>query len=225
MSPACLPDKKLLILDNGASVSASPDRRLHEMQLGTSLRFGQAIDRARRGRPRRNPTCRVAMIHRTSVGILTPVVSRRDLPPPTPPPRRRRASLGAEDIDVVRDHIDVLWGSANKCLHGAAGVSFVTCSPRTWAHIASVKPRVYYLDLQRYRKVMQEKSQTPFTPAVGTLYALEAAALILRRRRGQPVATLTSEPPMRRGLASSASAPSRATARATARSTPRASER
>jgi 2-aminoethylphosphonate-pyruvate transaminase len=180
---SCVPqDKKLLVLDNGAFGERLAEiARLHEMNLvHVRYEYGQAIDpRDVEAALAAHPDIAVvAMIHHeTSVGILNPVGEIGEICH-----RHDRlllvdavSSLGAEDLDVVRDHIDVLWGSANKCLHGAAGVSFVTCSPRTWAHIADVKPRVYYLDLQRYRKVMREKSQTPFTPAVGTLYALEAA--------------------------------------------------
>jgi 2-aminoethylphosphonate-pyruvate transaminase len=181
---SCVPQsKKILVLDNGAFGERLAEiARLHEMQL-VHLRYeyGQAIDpqdveAALAAHPE---IAVVGMIHHeTSVGILNPITEIGAI-------CRRHdrlflvdavSSLGAEDLDVVRDNIDVLWGSANKCLHGAAGVSFLSVSPRTWDHIAEVKARVYYLDLKRYRKVMQEKSQTPFTPAVGTLYALEAAA-------------------------------------------------
>jgi 2-aminoethylphosphonate-pyruvate transaminase len=174
---------KILVLDNGAFGERLAEiARLHEMDL-VHLRYeyGQHIEPADvEAALAAHPTIRVvAMVHHeTSVGILNPVAAIGAI-------CRRHdrlflvdavSSLGAEDLDVVRDDIDVLWGSANKCLHGAAGVSFLSVSPRTWPMIAGVKPRVYYLDLKRYRAVMQEKSQTPFTPAVGTLYALEAAA-------------------------------------------------
>jgi 2-aminoethylphosphonate-pyruvate transaminase len=120
----------------------------------------------------------VAMCHHeTSVGLLNPVREIGALC------RERGAmllvdavsSLGAEDLDVVRDEIDVCWGSANKCLHGISGVGFLCVHPRVWERIAAVKPRVYYLDLKRYRKYADELAQTPFTPAVATYFALDAA--------------------------------------------------
>ncbi|HWM84665.1 MAG TPA: hypothetical protein VNO33_02480, partial [Kofleriaceae bacterium] len=83
--------------------------------------------------------------------------------------------LGAEDLDVVRDNVDVCWGSANKCLHAISGVGFLCVSPRVWSKIELVKPRTYYLDLKRYRKYMDELAQTPFTPAVSNYFALDQA--------------------------------------------------
>jgi 2-aminoethylphosphonate-pyruvate transaminase len=85
------------------------------------------------------------------------------------------SALGAEDIDVVRDNIDVCWGSANKCLHAISGAGFLSVSPRTWQKIENVKARSYYLDLKRYRKYVDELAQTPFTPAVSAYFALDAA--------------------------------------------------
>ena len=38
-----------------------------------------------------------------------------------------------------------------------------------------MKPRVYYLDLKRYRRYEVGLEQTPFTPAVSNFYALDAA--------------------------------------------------
>ena len=84
-------------------------------------------------------------------------------------------ALGAEDIDVVRDHIDVCWASANKCLHAISGAGFLSVSPRTWQKIENIKARSYYLDLKRYRRYVEELAQTPFTPAVSAYFALDAA--------------------------------------------------
>jgi aspartate aminotransferase-like enzyme len=46
---------------------------------------------------------------------------------------------------------------------------------RIWPRIEKIPPRVYYLDLKRYHKVSNELSQTPFTPAVSNIFALDAA--------------------------------------------------
>ena len=120
----------------------------------------------------------VAMIHHeTSVGLLNPIGEIGALC------KQHDAllivdavsSLGAEDIDVVRDNIDICYGSANKCLHAVSGASFMCVAPRVWDRIAGLKPRSYYLDLRRYRRYMDELAQTPFTPAVSVYFALDAA--------------------------------------------------
>jgi aspartate aminotransferase-like enzyme len=76
---------------------------------------------------------------------------------------------------VVRDHIDICYSSANKCLHSVSGVSFVCVAPTVWPRIENIPPRVYYLDLKRYRRYLTELAQTPFTPAVSSFFALEKA--------------------------------------------------
>lgn len=180
---SCVPaDRKLLVLDNGAFGERLAEiARLHGLDL-VHLRYeyGQAIDpkdvaQALAAHP--EIACVAMCHHETSVGILNPVAAIGALCHAHDALLLVDAvsSLGAEDLDVVRDQIDVCWASSNKCLHGAAGVSFLCVSPRVWPRIERVKPRSFYLDLKRYRAYMDERSQTPFTPAVGTIAALEAA--------------------------------------------------
>ena len=45
------------------------------------------------------------------------------------------SALGAEDVDVVRDNIDICYSSANKCLHSVSGVSFLCVAPQVWERI------------------------------------------------------------------------------------------
>jgi 2-aminoethylphosphonate-pyruvate transaminase len=131
----------------------------------------------------------VAMIHHeTSVGILNPVGAIGAV--------CRRAgvtlvvdavsALGAEDIDVVRDGVSICYSSANKCLHSVSGVSFLCVAPEVWPRIEPLRPRVYYLDLRRYRRYQQELAQTPFTPAVSAFFALETALDELAEQGGVP---------------------------------------
>jgi 2-aminoethylphosphonate-pyruvate transaminase len=134
----------------------------------------------------------VAMVHHeTSVGLLNPVAALGAI-------CRERgkvllvdavSSLGGEDIDVERDGIDVCASSANKCLHGVSGVSFLAVSERAWSAIDGDPPRGYYFDARRYRAYLPQ-AQTPFTPAVQGLLALdqaltEALELGLDRRRAR----------------------------------------
>ena len=120
----------------------------------------------------------VAMIHHeTSIGVVNPVgaVGRICRARSVTLVVDAVSSLGAEDLDVVRDNIDVCLSSANKCLHSVSGVSFICVAPEVWPRIADVPPRVYYLDLKRYRRYLTEVAQTPFTPAVSSFFALEKA--------------------------------------------------
>ena len=176
------PDKKILIVDNGAFGARLVEvATVHEMDI-VHLRYGWGdevnpadVAAALEQYP---DIAVVAMIHHeTSVGLLNPVKEIGALC------RRHDAllvvdavsSLGAEDIDVVRDNIDICYGSANKCLHAVSGASFMCVSPRVWPRIEALRPKAYYLDLRRYRRYMDELAQTPFTPAVSVYFALDAA--------------------------------------------------
>jgi 2-aminoethylphosphonate-pyruvate transaminase len=131
----------------------------------------------------------VAMIqHETSVGLLNPVAAIGRV-------CHERgvllvvdsvSALGVEELDVVRDHVDVCYSSANKCLHSVSGVSFLCVAPSVWPRIAGIPPRAYYLDMQRYRRYLEELDQTPFTPAVSAFFALETALDELAEQGGVP---------------------------------------
>jgi 2-aminoethylphosphonate-pyruvate transaminase len=175
-------DRKILIVDNGAFGARLVEvATVHDMDV-VHLRYewGEpvCVDDVERALAQYPEIAVVAMIHHeTSVGLLNPIREVGALC------RRHDAllvvdavsSLGAEDLDVVRDNIDVCYASANKCLHAVSGAAFVCVAPRAWSRIEAVNPRSYYLDLRRYRRYMDELAQTPFTPAVSVYFALDAA--------------------------------------------------
>jgi 2-aminoethylphosphonate-pyruvate transaminase len=174
--------RKILTIENGAFGERLGEiARLHKMpHVSLSCPWGTlpdpaALEAMLAGDP---AIAVVAMIHHeTSIGVVNPVGAMGRI-------CRARgvtlvvdavSSLGAEDLDVVRDNIDVCFSSANKCLHSVSGVSFVCVAPTVWPRIADIPPRVYYLDLKRYRRYLTEFAQTPFTPAVSSFFALEKA--------------------------------------------------
>jgi 2-aminoethylphosphonate-pyruvate transaminase len=174
--------RKILTIENGAFGERLGEiARLHKMpHVSLSCSWGTlpdpaALEAMLAGDP---AIAVVAMIHHeTSIGVVNPVGAMGRI-------CRARgvtlvvdavSSLGAEDLDVVRDNIDVCFSSANKCLHSVSGVSFVCVAPTVWPRIADIPPRVYYLDLKRYRRYLTEFAQTPFTPAVSSFFALEKA--------------------------------------------------
>ncbi|MDH4131478.1 MAG: aminotransferase class V-fold PLP-dependent enzyme [Gemmatimonadota bacterium] len=129
----------------------------------------------------------VAMVHHeTSIGRINPIneVGR------ILAPRHIRyfvdivSSLGAEEFDMVRSRATVVIGSANKCLHGVAGTAFVIARRDLWEETSHVRPRSMYLDLRRYRASYKETGQTPFTPSVPAVVALDAALEELERDGG-----------------------------------------
>ncbi len=171
-------DRRLLVVSNGAFGERCAEiAEVHGIDT-VHLRYGwgELVEpqRVARTLDADDRIFAVMMVHHeTSVGLLNPIREVGAI-------CRQRdrlffvdgvASLGGEELDVEHDCIDVLVSSANKCLHAISGVSFVCAGPRVWPRVADIPPRVYYLDLKRYRG----EQTLPYTPAVSTCFALDAA--------------------------------------------------
>jgi 2-aminoethylphosphonate-pyruvate transaminase len=81
------------------------------------------------------------------------------------------SSFGAEWIDFDSPSTAAVAATANKCLHGVPGVAFVVVRRDQLDHATA---RSYYLDLTRLAQ-LQDRRDTPFTPAVHACYALAEA--------------------------------------------------
>ena len=81
------------------------------------------------------------------------------------------SSFGAENLDFGDSSLAAVAATANKCLHGVPGASFVIVRR---AALAQAAGRAYYLDLGRLSRLQDQRS-TPFTPAVHAYYALVEA--------------------------------------------------
>jgi 2-aminoethylphosphonate-pyruvate transaminase len=81
------------------------------------------------------------------------------------------SSFGAEAIDFADPALVAVAATANKCLHGVPGASFVVVRRAALADAAS---RAFYLDLGRLARLQDERN-TPFTPSVHAYYALVEA--------------------------------------------------
>jgi 2-aminoethylphosphonate-pyruvate transaminase len=92
------------------------------------------------------------------------------------------SSFGAEDIDFADAGLQAVAGTANKCLHGVPGLSFVIARR---AALARAARRTYYLDLGRLARLQDERG-TPFTPAVHACYGLVEALREFADEGGRP---------------------------------------
>jgi len=91
------------------------------------------------------------------------------------------SSFLADPIDLSRHPIDALILSSHKGIGLPPGLSFVILSPRMIRKIQSNRPRSYYFDLGRALKDGL-RGQTPFTPAIGLVLALEKRLTSLARK-------------------------------------------
>jgi 2-aminoethylphosphonate-pyruvate transaminase len=123
----------------------------------------------------------VALVHHeTTTGLLNPVEAVADVAAAA---GRRvivdaMSSLFGEPLDVSREGIDFVTASANKCLQGIPGISFVLARRLALEDLKERTPRSVYLDLFNHWTT-QEQDNTPFTPAVQVLHAMREALIEL----------------------------------------------
>lgn len=83
------------------------------------------------------------------------------------------SSFGAEELGFDEWGIAACAATANKCLHGIPGTSFVITRREALA-APGIVPRTLYLDLGTYCRE-QDRGGTPFTQSVQSFYALAEA--------------------------------------------------
>jgi 2-aminoethylphosphonate-pyruvate transaminase len=112
------------------------------------------------------------------------------------------SSFGAEALDVEALNVAALAATANKCLHGVPGISFVLARKSLWAN-GLVPAGSVYLDLAAYHQGQHGSGYSPFTQSVQAAFALREALeeladiggweqrrSIYRRRAGEIAVTL-----------------------------------
>jgi 2-aminoethylphosphonate-pyruvate transaminase len=123
----------------------------------------------------------VALVHHeTTTGLLNPVEAVAEVAAAA---GRRvivdaMSSLFGEPLQVAHEGIDFVTASANKCLQGIPGISFVLARRAALEALRGQSPRSVYLDLASHWTA-QEADNTPFTPAVQVLHAMREALLEL----------------------------------------------
>jgi len=114
--------------------------------------------------------------HETTTGLLN------DLAPIAAVARARRvrllvdavSSLGGDRFDFPSWAPDAVACTANKCVQGLPGMSFALVRREFMEAMRALPERTVYLHLPRHH-LEQERSSTPFTPAVQIACALRAA--------------------------------------------------
>jgi 2-aminoethylphosphonate-pyruvate transaminase len=135
-----------------------------------------AVGEALAANPRVAWVCMV--YHETSTGMINPV---RAVGEEVRTHGRKLfidcvSAVGGQDIDVLRDHIDVCTGVPNKALSGTTGCSFVVARRECVPPLGADLPRRnIYLNLQKHIEWAEKTNQTPNTPAVTMFIALDVA--------------------------------------------------
>jgi 2-aminoethylphosphonate-pyruvate transaminase len=175
------PERTLLVVDNGVY----GDRML---KIARAHGIGAVAVRCDIFTPVRPADVEAALVahpevshvavvhHETTTGLLNPVaeIARVAHGHGRPLIVDAMSSLFGETLDLAQDGIDFVTASANKCLQGIPGVSFVLARRRALDEMNGRRPRSVYLDLYGHF-ASQEQDNTPFTPAVQVLHAMEQA--------------------------------------------------
>ncbi|MEO0067903.1 MAG: alanine--glyoxylate aminotransferase family protein [candidate division WOR-3 bacterium] len=91
------------------------------------------------------------------------------------------AGLGIDELQMDAWRVDVVLGGSQKCLAVPPGLSFIALSERAWEVVEKNRNARFYFDLRQYKN-FAEKGQTPWTPAISILYALNFALQKLNRK-------------------------------------------
>lgn len=83
------------------------------------------------------------------------------------------SSFLCDEFNMAELGADVMITGSQKALACPPGISMVVLSPRGLARVAANDPKCMYFDLKD-ALANQERGQTPFTPAVGTLLQINA---------------------------------------------------
>ncbi len=122
-------------------------------------------------------------LNETSTGVLNPIaeLSRLIKAHPNKPLILIDGISGLGGVDLAVDQlgIDVAVSATQKAWMSPPGLALICVSSAAWEkHATATLPR-YYFDLTQFKE-FGLKNQTPATPAVGTLYGLDAALQLMK---------------------------------------------
>lgn len=91
------------------------------------------------------------------------------------------SGLGAIDLKTDEWYCDAVVSGSQKGLMLPPGLGFTCLSPKALKAMETAKCPRYYLDLRKAKKAL-EKTDTPFTPAITLIIALNEALAIMKQQ-------------------------------------------
>lgn len=90
------------------------------------------------------------------------------------------SSLGAIDLKTDEWGVDVVVTGSQKALMSPPGLAFVSVSDKAWEFYKTSKLRKFYWDFKKYQdNLLKESQDTPFTPAVTLIRAVDVGLKLL----------------------------------------------
>lgn len=90
------------------------------------------------------------------------------------------SALGSVNLPMDALEIDVLVSASQKAWMAPPGLAFIAVSAEAWKRHESAQMPHYYFDISMYKE-FAAKNQTPATPAVSTLFALDASLQMMKK--------------------------------------------
>ena len=179
-------DGRLLVIDNGAygarmAQIAEAYQLPHDVEhfgVGGWIDIERVTQRLVQQSHTGRPYTQLAVVHHeTTTGMLNPVEAIGALCREHGVELIVDAMSSYAGIPISMDAMgaDFLVSSANKCIQGMAGLSFVICRRQRVESMAVAPGRSLYLDLGEQHRYFERNSQMRFTPPVQLIYALAAA--------------------------------------------------
>lgn len=178
ITSAVAPGKKILVIKNGVygerMAEIAQAYRLGRLELSFDWTQPPPLDQIEAAL-KDDPSIQVvAMVHHeTTTGLRNPVKDVGELAH-----RYEKAflvdavsAIAGETIDLAESHIDILAGTAGKCIQGFPGVSFLLVRDVLVDAMRSYPKRSVFLHLPSYCG----EQGVPFTPSVQVHYAFQEA--------------------------------------------------
>jgi len=90
------------------------------------------------------------------------------------------SGLGVTDLQTDNWLVDVVVSGSQKGLMLPPGLAFISVSPKAWGLVKQSKCPKYYFDLNKAKKAA-DKTDTPFTPAIGIIRALTESLKLIKQ--------------------------------------------
>lgn len=90
------------------------------------------------------------------------------------------SGLGVTDLKTDNWSADVVVAGSQKGLMLPPGLAFISVSPKAWGLVKQSTSPKYYFDLNKAKKAA-DKTDTPFTPALGIIRALNESLKLIKQ--------------------------------------------
>lgn len=179
VAAAAKPFGTMLVVSNGPyGERAAAMARYHGVDVREwRLGWGEAIDTAKLDAELAATGARTLYVvhHETATGRLNPLreIAARGKARGCMVVTDAVSSIAGETVDIAGWGLDAVIGSANKCIRGTPGAAFAVVSA-AFLEGAMRQRAPHYSNLAEHF-VTESRGETPFTPAVQTLYAFHEA--------------------------------------------------